>query len=33
MYGHKLHSGRKHFCRCSLQTFGSEEILKRHIKN
>ena len=33
MYDHNLHRGRKHFCRCCLQTFSIEEMLKRHIKD
>ena len=28
-----LHRGTKHFCRYCLQTFSTEEILKRHIKD
>ena len=33
MYDHKLHRGRKHFCRCCLQAFSTEGILKCHIKD
>ena len=33
MYDHTLHRGRNHFCRYCLQTFSTEEILKRHIKD
>ena len=33
MYDHTLHCGRKHFCFYCLQTFSTEEILKRHIKD
>ena len=33
MHDHTLHRGRKHFCRYCLSTFGTEEILKRHIKD
>ena len=32
MHDHLLHPGRKHFCRCYLQAFNTEEILKIHIK-
>ena len=32
MYDHTLGRERKHFCRCCLQAFRTEEILKRHIK-
>ena len=32
MHYHTLHRGRKHFCRYCLHTFGTEEILKHHIK-
>ena len=32
MYDHTLYQGRKHFCRCCLQAFSTEEIIKRHIK-
>ena len=28
-----LHRGTKHFCRYCLQTFSTEEMLKRHIKD
>ena len=33
MYDHTLDRGRKYFCRCCLQTFSTEEILKRYIKD
>ena len=33
MYDHTLNRGRKHFCCYSLQSFSTEEILKRHIKD
>ena len=33
MYDHTLHRGRNRFCRCFLQAFSTEEILKRHIKD
>ena len=33
MYDNLLNDGRKHFCRCCLHTFITEEILNRHIKN
>ena len=33
MYDHSLRHGRKHFCHYCLQTFITEEILKRHIKD
>ena len=33
MYDHKLHRGRKHFCRYPLQAFSKEEILKQCIKD
>ena len=33
MHYHTLHRGRKHFCRYCLYTFGTEEILKHHIKD
>ena len=33
MYDHILHRGRKHFCRCYLQSFTTEGILKHHIKD
>ena len=33
MHYHILHRGRKHFCRYCLYTFGTEEILKHHIKD
>ena len=32
MYDYTLHRGKKHFCFC-LQSFATEEKLKRHIKN
>ena len=32
MYVHTLHRERKHFCRCCLQAFSTEEILKFHTK-
>ena len=33
IYEHTLHRGRKHFCRCCLQAFSTEKILKIHIKD
>ena len=33
MYDHKLHHGRKHFCRYCLQAFRTTKKLKRHIKD
>ena len=33
MYNHTLHCRKKHFCCYCLQAFGTEEILKCHIKN
>ena len=33
MYDYILHCRKKHFCRYSLETFSTEEILKRHMKN
>ena len=33
VYDHTLHRGTKHFCRYCLQSFSTEEILKRHIKD
>ena len=30
MYDHTLHRGKKQLCRYCLQTFSTEEILKRH---
>ena len=33
MYNRSFHRGRKPFCRCCLQTFSTEEILKRNIKD
>ena len=33
MYDHTLHCLRKHLCHYCLQSFSTEEILKRHIKN
>ena len=33
IYDHKLHRRRKHFCCYCLQSFSTEEILKRHVKN
>ena len=33
MYDHTLHCRKKHFCRYSLQTFSTGEILKRHVKD
>ena len=33
MYHYSLHCGRKHFCRCCLHAFFTEEFLKRHIKD
>ena len=32
MYNHTLHDGKKN-CRFCLQSFSTEEILKRHIKD
>ena len=32
MYGYKLYSGRKHFCRYCLQAFRITALLKCHIK-
>ena len=33
MYDHTLHRGRKDFCLYCLETFSTEEMLKRHIKD
>ena len=33
MYDHTLHHVKKHFCCYCLQSFSTEEILKRHIKD
>ena len=33
MYDHILYCTGKYFCRCCLQAFRTEEILKRHIKD
>ena len=33
MYDHALYRGRKHFYHYCLQTLGTKEILKRHIKD
>ena len=33
VYDHTLHCRRKHGCRYCLQSFRTDEILKRHIKD
>ena len=33
MYNHTLHRRKKYYCRYGLQAFGTEEILKCHIKD
>ena len=33
MYDHTLHHGKKHFCRYCLESFGTEETLKRSIND
>ena len=33
MYDHTLHCGGKHFCQYCFQAFGTEKILKIHIKD
>ena len=32
LYDHTPNLGRRHFCRCCLQAFSTEEILKDHVK-
>ena len=33
MYDHTSHCGKKYFCCYNLQSFNTEKILKRHIKD
>ena len=33
MYDHRLHRGRKHFCRYSLQAFSPKKVLKCHMND
>ena len=33
MYDYTLHCGKKYFCCYNLQSFNTEKILKRHIKD
>ena len=33
MCDHTLHRGKKHFCRCCLKAFNTEQISKRHTKD